>query len=156
MSEESEALDNPPAEAAAATPLIQRDEKGRFIKGHSGHPAGRTKGRKNRIKELQTLHELALREYIADPERQDKVMESLDNLFRIAGGGTEDHPVENNHAVSAAKLIFDRLMPKASPGEDKGAQAPSAVQVTIVNNDGEHGAGIQQGVTIEMADPEDE
>lgn len=157
----SESDDNLPVSAGenpaggADAPLVERDEKGRFVKGRSGNPAGRQKGQRNRIKELQTAHELALREYITDPERQEKVLASLDNLFRIAAGGTEDQPVENNHAVSAAKLILDRLMPKVAAGDEGGGGGPRQLIVEIQNNTGDAGIG-HSGVTIDMQDPEDD
>lgn len=137
---------NLPAESGESTAL-QRDERGRFVKGRSGNPAGRTKGSKNRIAELKAQHELALREYMADETRQTEVLQGLDNIFRIMQrGGDKD-------AVAAAKLVFDRLMPKTSGDDSEGAnKGPGGVTVIIENNTGKDAGVAQPGVTIDLGD----
>lgn len=142
MSDE-ENLPDLPAESAEK-PAIERDESGRFVKGVSGNPNGRGKGVKNRIKEIQLQHELALREYMSDPTRQLKVLHGLDNIFRIMEQG------EDKDAVAAAKLVFDRLMPKHSPAGEESGGGPRAVQVIIENNTGTRAGLATPGVTIDM------
>lgn len=136
---------NLPAESDESTTL-QRDERGRFVKGRSGNPAGRTKGSRNRIAELKAQHELALREYMSDPSRQTKVLNGLDNIFRIMQAGRD------KDAVAAAKLVFGQLIPKSSGDSDEGSKGPGGVTVIIENNTGKDAGVAQPGVTIDLGD----
>lgn len=113
-------------EDSKETPVAQRDERGRFIKGQSGNPKGKPKGTKHRMQELKLQHEAALREYMSDPERQGYVLDGLDNIFRIMRNG------EDNHAVTAAKLVLDKLMPKASSSDSDGSgRGQGPIQIVI-------------------------
>ncbi len=81
-----------------------RNEQGQFLKGKSGNPAGRPKGKKNEITELKQDLEIALRTHIS----QDQVKKIIDAMVleALAGG------------VGAAKLILDKVLSNARDSDD--------------------------------------
>jgi hypothetical protein len=113
---------------------VERDEKGKFIKGQSGNPSGRQKGSKNHIVALRENTELALRDYLGSPDNQRKAMDAIDRVFDIATNGSD------KQAVGAIKLLMDKILPNARSGveEDAGKQRP--VAITIVNQTENTGA----------------
>ena len=105
---------------------LMRDENGRFVKGMSGNPAGRPKGTRNHIVQLRENTELALRDYLASPDKQKLALAALDRLFRIALSA------DDKEAMQAMKLLFDKVLPNAKGGADDGekvAQKPIAIQI---------------------------
>lgn len=104
--------------------VIPRDN-GRFVQGHSGNPAGRPKGAKNRITLLKMATEEAWRDRNAD-----KLDELLDMILDAAMDGDK----------SARKMIFDALISKANIQEDKSAGNKQEIKVhrMVVNQGGKN------------------
>lgn len=84
--------------------LTGRTETGKFMKGKSGNPAGRPKGRKNRITELKQDYEIAVRESV-NPADIVNVMRKMVELAKEGDKG-------------AAKIVLDTFVSKAKEGED--------------------------------------
>ena len=80
------------------------ENPGKWVKGQSGNPAGRPKGKKLEITELQQDLELAVRKNISS----DKVVNIVKKVVEMAEGGN----------LQAAKLILDKVMPNAKPSDD--------------------------------------
>lgn len=95
---------------------IQRDEKGRFLPGQSGNPAGKAKGLRNYITHERLMLEAALRDYVADPKQAKKLLQGIDRVLTIAVAG------EDKDALSAMKLLLDRVMPVLPPKLEEEAQ----------------------------------
>lgn len=109
--------------------LIQRDEKGRFIPGQSGNPAGKAKGLKNYITHERLMLEAALRDYVADPNQAERLLQGIDRVLRIAIDGDE------KNALTAMKLLLDRVMPAAPPKEQEEAEKlDKRLQIIIQTN----------------------
>ena len=85
--------------------LENRNPDGTFVKGVSGNPNGRPKGRKNHITELKQDLEIAVRENMS-PARVKAV---VDAMFQAA--------LEGN--VGAGKLILDKVLSNAKEAEDE-------------------------------------
>lgn len=77
---------------------------GRWVKGQSGNPNGRPKGRKNELTELQQSLEIAVRKSIDST----KVVKIVEKMVAMAEAGD----------VKAAKLILDKVIPNATPQQD--------------------------------------
>ncbi len=86
------------------TENVPATKPGTWVKGQSGNPAGRPKGKKNEITELQQDLELAVRKNI----NSAKVVQIVEKVVEMA--------VQGN--LMAAKLILDKVMPNAKPAED--------------------------------------
>ena len=82
----------------------ERDDKGKFLPGVSGNPAGRPKGKKNEITELKQDLEIALRKHVSVQQIKD----IIDTMVTEAKGGS----------VGAAKLILDKVMSNARDADD--------------------------------------
>jgi hypothetical protein len=102
-----------------------RDDRGRFVQGVSGNPAGAQKGSKHRIVALRESTELALRDYMGHPENQQKAMQAIDRVMDIAIGD------DDKLALQAIKLLFDKTISNARSGteEEAGKQRPIAIQI---------------------------
>lgn len=73
--------------------------------------------------------EAALRDYVADPEQSDKLLRGIDRVLSIAIGG------EDKDAISAMKLLLDRVMPAMPPKEQEEAgKSITRLQVVILTN----------------------
>lgn len=109
--------------------VVARDHKGRFVPGQSGNPAGKAKGLKNYITHERMMLEAALRDYVADPRRANKLLSGLDRVLDIANG--ED----DKTALSAMKLLLDRVMPAMPPKEAEEAdKTDKRLQIIIQTN----------------------
>lgn len=53
-------------EIDASQPLVKRDDKGRFVKGFSGNPAGKPKGIKHRSTQIKQLIDASLADMLLD------------------------------------------------------------------------------------------
>lgn len=123
---------------------VTRNEKGQFVKGQSGNPAGKAPGTKNQITQLRENTELAMREYLNSEANRKKALRAIDRIFTIADTGGD------KEAIAAMRLLFDKILPNARSGveEESGRQRPVAIQ--IVNHTGETG---KPPVTIVDAEP---
>jgi len=83
---------------------VERDDKGQFVKGQSGNPDGKPKGRKNVITSMKQDLEIALREGI-NPEEVKGIIASM-----VAEA--------QNGNVGAGKLILDKVLSNATNNED--------------------------------------
>lgn len=109
--------------------LVQRDGKGRFIPGQSGNPAGKAKGLKNYITHERLMLEAALRDYVADPNQAERLLAGIDRVLNIAIDG------EEKNALTAMKLLLDRVMPAAPPKEqEEAAKLDKRLQIIIQTN----------------------
>ncbi len=109
--------------------LIERDGKGRFLPGQSGNPAGKAKGLQNYITHERLMLEAGLRDYIADPARAKKLLEGIDRVLDIATGA------DDKNAVSAMKLLLDRVMPAMPPKlEEEAQRTDRKLQIIIQTN----------------------
>lgn len=88
----------------ASLPVV-RDDKGRFIPGQSGNPEGKAKGLKNYITHERMMLEAALRDFVGRPEQAQLLIDGITRVLTIAKHG------EDKDAISAMKLLLDRVMP---------------------------------------------
>lgn len=86
------------------TEVSERNDKGQFVKGQSGNPEGRPKGKKNQLTILKQDLEIAIRENVKVQDVQDVVNKMLD----LAKAGN----------VGAAKLVLDKVITNARDSED--------------------------------------
>ncbi len=108
---------------------LQRDDKGRFLPGQSGNPAGKAKGLKNYITHERLMLEAALRDYVGDPNQSARLIEGIDRVLKIATEG------EDREALSAMKLLLDRVMPAMPPKEAEEAEKTDRkLQIVIQTN----------------------
>lgn len=91
-----------PLEQSALVESGNRTENGQFPKGVSGNPAGRPK--KQRLIDLQRDLEIAVRESLS----VERVQRIVEKIAVMAEGGD----------LRAAKLILDKTISNAQPGED--------------------------------------
>ena len=109
--------------------LVQRDGKGRFLPGQSGNPAGKAKGLRNYITHERLMLEAALRDYVADPTQAKKLLAGIDRVLDIAGGD------DNKDAISAMKLLLDRVMPAMPIKEaEEAVSTDRRLQIIIQTN----------------------
>ncbi len=109
--------------------LIERDDKGRFLPGQSGNPEGKAKGLRNYITHERLMLEAGLRDYIADPSRAEKLLKGIDRILTIATDG------EDKDAISAMKLLLDRVMPAMPPKlEEEAQRTDRKLQIIIQTN----------------------
>jgi len=109
--------------------LVTRDDKGRFLPGQSGNPAGKQKGLRNYITHERLMLEAGLRDYIADPTQAKKLLKGIDKVLDIAVDG------EDKDAISAMKLLLDRVMPAMPPKEAEEAEKTDRrLQIIIQTN----------------------
>lgn len=91
---------------------------GQWVKGQSGNPAGRPKGKKNEITDLQQDLELAVRRSLD----ASKIVKIVSKLVTMAEEGN----------LKAAKLLLDKIIPNAKPEED-GAGDNAGIRIIIEN-----------------------
>ena len=109
--------------------LIERDDKGRYLPGQTGNPAGKAKGLRNYITHERLMLEAALRDYIADPSQAEKLLEGINRILTIAVSG------DDKDAISAMKLLLDRVMPAMPPKLEEEAQSTDKrLQIIIQTN----------------------
>lgn len=120
----------------------QRDEKGRFIKGQSGNPKGLPVGTRQRITQEKLAMEQALREYMADESRFDRIKGSIDRLLDIIENG------EDKVAVSAVKVLTDKVLPTLKPEEDT-QKGPAQIQITIDSSAVKGAKPVQAGAVVD-------
>jgi len=109
--------------------LIERDDKGRFLPGQSGNPDGKAKGLRNYITHERLMLEAGLRDYIADPSQAKKLLQGIDRVLTIAVEG------DDKDAISAMKLLLDRVMPAMPPKMEEEAQkSDRRLQIIIQTN----------------------
>jgi len=108
---------------------LVRDEKGRFLPGQSGNPAGKAKGLKNYITHERLMLEAALRDYVGDPKQSKKLVKGIDRVLQIAITG------EDAQAISAMKLLLDRVMPAMPPKvEEEADKLDKRLTIVIQTN----------------------
>jgi hypothetical protein len=109
--------------------IVERDDKGRFLPGQSGNPQGKSKGLRNYITHERLMLEAGLRDYIADPSQAKMLLEGIDRVLRIAVHG------DDKDAISAMKLLLDRVMPAMPPKEAEEAEKTDRrLQIIISTN----------------------
>lgn len=91
----------------------------RWQPGQSGNPAGKPKGTKNYIVQLQRDLEVAVREHLPI----HKVGAIIDKLVKMA---------ENGH-VHAAKLLLDKIIPNAVAAQEDADNASKQIIFRIEN-----------------------
>lgn len=97
----------------------KRTEKGTFLKGTSGNPAGRPKGTKNQITLLRESLELQLREQAAP-----NLAGVLDKAVELALDGNP----------GMIKLLLELHMAKSAPEGGKGTEKV-AIQINSAGSD---------------------
>lgn len=102
-------IDQPPARA----------DDGTFQKGVSGNPAGRPKGRKNEITELQQELEYAVRKHMTAA----KIEKIVDKMVDLAVNGN----------TKAAKLILDKVVSNARGTDDVDNKGAGGILIRIEN-----------------------
>jgi len=93
-----------------------RDDKGRYLKGVSGNPAGKAKGLRNYITHERLMLEAALRDYVGHPAQANKLLDGINRILTIAIEG------DDKASISAMKLLLDRVMPAMPPKEAEEAE----------------------------------
>jgi hypothetical protein len=117
------------AEEGVAYP-VTRNQKGQFVKGQSGNPAGKARGIKNAMTLERVAFERALRQYVAEPERAEKLLLGIDRVLDIATGAEKD-----KDAISAMKLMLDRVMPAMPPKlSEEAEKSDKRLQIIISTN----------------------
>lgn len=109
--------------------LVARDDKGRFVPGQSGNPAGKQKGLRNYIAHERLMLESALRDYIADPSQAKKLLAGIDRVLTIAVTG------DDKDAISAMKLLLDRVMPAMPLKDQEEAEKTDKRLLIIIQTD---------------------
>ena len=108
---------------------VVRDDKGRFITGQSGNPEGKAKGLKNYITHERLMLESALRDYVGKPEQAQKLLDGITRVLDIATLG------DDKSAISAMKLLLDRVMPAMPAKEEEAAErADRKLEIIITTN----------------------
>ncbi len=75
--------------------------------------------------------EAALRDYVADPKQSSKLLAGIDRVLDIAVSG------EDKDAISAMKLLLDRVMPAMPPNEQEDAEKhQTRLEIIIKTNPG--------------------
>lgn len=112
---------------------IVKDHGGKWVKGVSGNPNGRPKGRKNHITELKQGLEIAIRENLT-PHQVARVVNAM--LEQALAGN-----------VQAGKLILDKVLSNAKDADD--AQENNGGLRIIIQNASVEAIGAQHHTTIE-------
>lgn len=97
-----------------------KDEKGKWLKGHSGNPAGRPIGSKNKI----TLMKLALEEAFRNDTFED-VLEVLGMVVEQAKAGDK----------ASQRLVWDSAVSKGAGAQDKEVKGDTGFTVHHMHHD---------------------
>jgi len=97
-----------------------KDEKGKWLKGHSGNPAGRPIGSKNKI----TIMKLALEEAFRDDAFED-VLKVLKMVVDQAIAGDK----------SSQRLVWDSAVSKGASTQDKDVKGDTGFTVHHMHHD---------------------
>lgn len=109
---------------------VTRNDKGQFVKGQSGNPAGKAKGTKNAMTHERLAFERALRQYVAEPDNAEKLLRGIDRVLQIAVTAEKDAD-----SVSAMKLMLDRVMPAMPPKVSEEAdKVDRKLEINIITN----------------------
>ena len=109
--------------------LVERDDKGRFVPGQSGNPAGKAKGLRNYVTHERLMLEAALRDYVGQPEQAQKLLDGINRILTIATAG------DDKDAISAMKLLLDRVMPAMPPKlEEETERTDRRLEIIIRTN----------------------
>lgn len=119
---------------------VDRNDKGQFIKGQSGNPAGRPVGSKNKIVALKQGLELAIRENLSASEVKQIVKAMV-------------YEAQNGN-VSAAKLILDKVMSNATAGEDVDT-GTGGITISIKNLTFDQAPKLVEGEIIDQNEDSD-
>ena len=112
-----------------AKELVVRDDKGRFVPGQSGNPEGKAKGLRNYITHERLMLESALRDYVGHPDQAQKLLDGIDRILKIAIHG------DDQQAISAMKLLLDRVMPAMPLKEaDEDVKTDRKLEIIIITN----------------------
>jgi len=111
--------------------LVERDGKGRFVHGQSGNPAGKAKGLRNYITNERLMLESALRDYVGHPDQAKKLLEGINRVLTIAVS------CDDKDAISAMKLLLDRVMPAIPTNmEEETDKIDRRLEIIIRTNPG--------------------
>lgn len=109
--------------------LVERDDKGRFVPGQSGNPEGKAKGLRNYITHERLMLESALRDYVGQPDQAKMLLDGINRVLTIAIEGAD------KDAISAMKLLLDRVMPAIPPKmEDEADKTDRRLEIIIKTN----------------------
>lgn len=107
------------------TPPVKRTEKGQFVAGQSGNPAGRAKGTKNKITLARLMLEDQLREVLAEegPKLMKKAIKMAlkdgnDRIMRVLLDKMLTTPKDMDSGESQdrdIKVTVQNLIPAAPP-----------------------------------------
>lgn len=98
--------------------LVRADD-GTFLKGKSGNPAGRPKGKKNELTELKQDLEIAIRKSLP----LTRIVAIVEAVAQRAEEGD----------MRAAKLILDKVISNASGTEDAEEKQSGGIVIQIKN-----------------------
>jgi len=109
--------------------LVVRDDKGRFVPGQSGNPQGKASGLKNYITHERLMLEAALRDFVGKPEQANMLLAGITRVLSIGIEG------DDKTAVSAMKLLLDRVMPAMPIKEqDEAEKTDRKLEIIIRTN----------------------
>jgi hypothetical protein len=110
--------------------VVVRDDCGRFVAGQSGNPLGKAKGLRNQMTLERLAFEKALRDYVHQPARAERLLKGIDRVLRIAETAEKD-----SDAIAAMKLMLDRVMPALPPQVgDEAANTSKRLEIIIQTN----------------------
>lgn len=102
--DDSKALVNPDK------PLVQRDSKGRFVKGYSGNPAGKPKGIKHRATLIREVMDAGMADML-----HEQFIEIMEKAIALAKQG-------NTQMIKMLLVDIAKAMPKENDGDGKGGK----------------------------------
>lgn len=113
-------------------PEEQHDVEVYLKTGRAGRPRGSINVRKSATKSSVTQQRLALeaglRDFMVHPNRRLLLRDALDRLLRVAAYGIED-----KDAISAGRVLFEKLLSTAKQEEEATGTAPPQVHIIIEN-----------------------
>lgn len=119
-------------ETEPEAPEEQHDVEVYLKKGRGGRPRGsvnvRKQATKSSVMQQRLALEAGLRDYIEHPNRRLLLRDALDRLLRVAAYGLED-----KDAISAGRVLFEKLMSTAKQEEEAAGTAPPQVHIIIEN-----------------------